>query len=191
MNFLLEPRRLTMRCSEPQPWRSVTERGSNPTGSVTACAPAMKPRTCRAFALRRCGHTGAFRAAVAELGVVRRLHRSRVMNALLSGVSREGNAERCSARLARAASCDAAGVTVFWRACDLSAAVRGDVARLPAARRSGSMPVVQSRVFHLRGEPTTPNNALQRTARIVPSECGAASARSLSFWSLGVASRPE
>ena len=27
-----------------------------PTGSVTACAPATKPSTCRAFASRRCAH---------------------------------------------------------------------------------------------------------------------------------------
>ena len=47
-------------------------RGSHSTGSVTACAPTMKPSTCRAFASRRLGHRRRFRAAVAELGVVRR-----------------------------------------------------------------------------------------------------------------------
>ena len=31
----------------------------NSTGSVTACAPAMKPSTCRAFASRRSAHTRA------------------------------------------------------------------------------------------------------------------------------------
>ncbi len=38
----------------------------------------------------------------------------------------------------------------------------------------------------MSNNPMSPNHALQRTARIVPSDCGAASARSLSFWSLGV-----
>lgn len=35
-------------------YRSAGERS---TGSVTACAPAMKPSTCRAFASRRSAHT--------------------------------------------------------------------------------------------------------------------------------------
>ena len=45
-----------------------------------AVLPAMKPGTARAFASRRFGHTGAFRAAVAELGVVRRFHAFTSMN---------------------------------------------------------------------------------------------------------------
>ena len=44
------------------------------------CSTA-RPGTCRAFALGRCAHTRGFRAAVAELGVVRR--RSRIVNAAL------------------------------------------------------------------------------------------------------------
>ena len=38
------------------------------TGSVTACAPAAKPRTCRAFALRRRAHTRALRSRSLSLG---------------------------------------------------------------------------------------------------------------------------
>ena len=38
------------------------------TGSVTACAPATKPGTCRAFALRRCAVTRAPRSRSLSLG---------------------------------------------------------------------------------------------------------------------------
>ena len=38
------------------------------TGSVTACAPAMKPGTCRAFALRRRAHPRAFGSRSLSLG---------------------------------------------------------------------------------------------------------------------------
>ena len=38
------------------------------TGSVTACAPAMKPGTCRAFASRRRAHTRALGSRSLSLG---------------------------------------------------------------------------------------------------------------------------
>ena len=38
---------------------SYRSAGLTSTGSVTACAPAMKPSTCRAFASRRSAHTRA------------------------------------------------------------------------------------------------------------------------------------
>jgi len=38
---------------------SYRNAGLRSTGSVTACAPAMKPGTCRAFASRRRAHTRA------------------------------------------------------------------------------------------------------------------------------------
>ena len=47
-----------------------------PTGSVTACAPAMKPGTCRAFASRRSAHTrasGLRSLSLGSLGVTPRL----------------------------------------------------------------------------------------------------------------------
>ena len=48
----------------------------SPTGSVTACAPAMKPSTCRAFALRRRAHTralGSRSLSLGSLGVATRI----------------------------------------------------------------------------------------------------------------------
>ena len=47
------------------------------TGSVTACAPAMKPGTCRAFASRRLAHTrasGSRSLSLGSLGVARQCY---------------------------------------------------------------------------------------------------------------------
>ena len=64
-------------------YRSAGERS---TGSVTACAPAMKPGTCRAFASRRSAHTrasGRRSLSFRSLGVATRL----VFNEAFSPVS--------------------------------------------------------------------------------------------------------
>src|SRR6266478_3079381 len=61
-----------MRCSELRLWRSVTERGSYPTGSVTGCAARHEARHSPRLRLAPPCSQPRPRPGVAELGVVRR-----------------------------------------------------------------------------------------------------------------------
>src|SRR5437660_9611008 len=72
-----------MRCANSGLWRSVTGRGSHPTGSVTGCAARHEARHSPRLRLAPACSQPRPRPGVAELGVVRRRYPSPVNHHLL------------------------------------------------------------------------------------------------------------
>src|SRR5437660_448453 len=68
-----------MRSANSGLWRSVTGRGSNPTGSVTGCAARHEARHSPRLRLAPPCSEPRPRPGVAELGVVRRRYPSPIM----------------------------------------------------------------------------------------------------------------